>query len=265
MNLRLPFSGGSYICNQKKKLKGMQYTKVQINNNIHKLLEEGKSNDDALDFFLMMNMMNDLGPERPFITNVPSPAEVRIHLLEYNDIDKDDIKLEQTNSAKSTTQRLVVKLSPTCTLYAEKVRDALQVTINGKNLTVMYLKSYSAALIALWMIRQKQKLEEYMAEWDVVLNIACKKAKLNRIAFLGIQATFNEAMKDYPRVKYVVVEQKRRARIRVKIPNTNLGVYIDAWWGSYKEQLPKQIESLKLLLDTHRKCGLKNFFVHRKK
>ena len=129
----------------------------------------------------------------------------------------------------------------------------------------MYLKSYSAALIALWMIRQKQKLEEYMAEWDVVLNIACKKAKLNRIAFLGIQATFNEAMKDYPRLKYVIVEQKRRARIRVKIPNTNLGVYIDAWWGSYKEQLPKQIESLKLLLDTHRKCGLKNFFVHRKK
>ena len=243
----------------------MQYTKLQINNNIRKMLEEGKSNDDALDFFLKMNMMNDLGPERPFITKCPSPAEVRIHLLEYNDIDKDDIKLEQTNSAKSTTQRLVVRLSPACTLYAETVRDSLQITINEKNLTVMYLKSYSAALVALWMIRQKEKLEEYMAEWNVVLDTACKKAKLNRIAFLGIQAKFNEAMKEYPKVKYVISEQKRRARIRVKIPDTNLGVYIDAWWGSYKEQFPKQIESLKLLLDTHRKCGLKDFFVHRKK
>lgn len=35
--------------------------------------------------------------------NVPSPAEVRIHLLEHNDIDKNDIKFEQTNSAKSPT------------------------------------------------------------------------------------------------------------------------------------------------------------------
>ena len=59
----------------------MQYTKVQINNNIRRLLEEGKSNEDALDFFLKMNMMNDLGPERPFVTKVPSPAEVRINLL----------------------------------------------------------------------------------------------------------------------------------------------------------------------------------------
>ena len=243
----------------------MQYSKVQINNNIRRLLEEGRSNDDALDFFLMMNMKNDLGPERPFITNVPSPAEVRIQLLEYNDIDKRDIKLEQTNSAKSPTQRLVVRLSPACTLYAEMVHASLQVTINDKILTVMYLKSYSASLIALWMIRQKQRLEDYMAEWDVVLDTACKKAKLDRIAFLGIQAIFNDAMKDYPKVKYVISEQKRRARIRVKIPDTNLGVYIDAWWGSYKQRLPQQIESLKLLLATHRKCDLKNFFVHRKK
>ena len=72
-------------------------------------------------------------------------------------------------------------------------------------------------------------------------------------------------MKDYPRIKYVVIEQKRRARIRVKIPDTNVGVYIDAWWGSYKEKLPQQIESLKQLLEAHRKCCLKNFFVHHKK
>lgn len=240
----------------------MLYTKVQINNNIRRLLEEGKSNDDALDFFLKMNMMNDLGPDKPFITKSPSPAEVQIQLLGNDVIDKDDIKLELTN-AKYPSQRLVVRLSPSCTLYAEKAHDSLQVTINEKNLTYMCLKSYRAEDVALWMIRQKQKLKEYMEGWDAVLDVACKKAKLNRIAFLGIQAIFTEAIKDYPNVKYVFIEQKRRARIRVNIPNTDVGVFIDAWWGSYKEKLPLQIKSLKLLLDAHRKSCLKNFFVHR--
>ena len=69
-------------------------------------------------------------------------------------------------------------------------------------------------------------------------------------------------MKEYPRVKYEIIEQKRRARIKVMIPNTHLGVNIDAWWGSYKESLPKQIESLKLLLKAHKKSNLTNFFVY---
>lgn len=243
----------------------MVYTKVQINNNIRKLLEEGRSNDDLFDFYLKMNMQNDLGPEQAFITKVPTPSEVRIHLLGNDTIDKDDIKLEMTKSANSNAQRLVVRLSPTCTLYAEQAYSSLQVTINEKNITFMYLRSYRAEDIALWMIRQKQKLEEYIESWDAVLEMACKKSKIDRLAFLAIRAIFTEAMKDYPRIKYVVIEQKRRARIRVKIPDTNVGVYIDAWWGSYKEKLPQQIESLKQLLEAHRKCCLKNFFVHHKK
>ena len=243
----------------------MQYTKEQINNNIRKLLEEGRSNDDLLDFYLKMNMVNDLGPEQPFVTKKPSPAEVKIHLLGNGTIGDDDIKLVTINSPKSNGQRLVVKLSPNCTLFAEQSYDSLQVTINGKNMTVMYLKSYRAEDLALWMIRQKRKLDEYLKGWDDVLAFACKKVKIDRMAFLAIRALFTEAMKDYPRLKYVIVEQKRRARIRVKVPNTNLGVYIDAWWGSYKEKLPQQIESLKLLLDAHQKSSLKNFFIHHKK
>ena len=242
----------------------VHYTKAQINNNISKLLEEGKSNDVAFDFFLMMNMVNDLGPERPFITKAPTPAEVRIHLLGNDAIDKDDVKLEMTN-AKIPIQRLVVRLSSNCTLHAELSYNSLQVTVNGRNLTVMYLKYYRAEDIALWMIRQKQKLDEYIEAWDAVLAYACKKVKIDHMAFLGIRAIFTEAMKDYPRLKYVVIEQKRRAKIMVNIPHTNLGVYIYAWWGSYKEKLPKQIESLKLLLNAHRKSSLNDFFTHRKK
>lgn len=240
----------------------VHYTKAQINSNISKLLEEGKSNDVAFDFFLMMNMVNDLGPERPFITKAPTPAEVRIHLLGNDAIDKDDVKLEMTN-AKIPIQRLVVRLSSNCTLYAELSYNSLQVTVNGRNLTVMYLKYYRAEDIALWMIRQKQKLDEYIEAWDAVLAYACKKVKIDHMAFLGIRAIFTEAMKDYPRIKFAVIEQKRRAKIMVNIPNTDLGVYIYAWWGSYKKQLPEQIESLKVLLDAHRKSSLKNFFIHR--
>ena len=240
----------------------MTYTKAQIHNNISKLLEEGKSNDDALHFFLKMKMVNDLGPERPFITKAPSPAEVKIHLLGYDDIPQDDVILELPNQAKNNTQRLVFKLSPAYALYVEKVHDSLQVTVNGKNLAAMYLKTFRAADIALWMIRQRHKLDKYIEEWDSVLDLACKKSKLDRMAFLKIRAIFTEAMKDYPRLKYVIVEQKRRARIRVKVPNTNLGVYIDAWWGSYKESLPKQIESLKRLLNAHKKSNLTHFFIY---
>ena len=240
----------------------MQYSKIQINNSIRRVLEEGGSNEDALDLFLHMNMVNDLGPERPFITKGPSPSDVHMNLLGNDDIDKNDIKLELTKGTKIPIQRLVVKLSPTCTLYAETSYSSLQVTINEKNMTSIYLKSYKAQDIALWMIRQKQNLEKYQERWNAVLDNACKKAKSNRMAYLGIRAIFTETMKDYPEVKYVFVEQKRRVRIRVMIPDTDLGVYIDAWWGSYKKSLPKQIESLKLILDVHSKSDLTHFFVY---
>ena len=241
----------------------MQYTKAQINNNILKALEAGRSNDDALDLFLKMNMENDLSPERPFIRLGPSPSDIHTNLIDNHVIDKDDFKLELTKKSNNPVQRLVVKLSPICTLYAEKSYASLQVTINDKNMTSIYLKSYQAEDIALWMIRQKQHLEKYLQGWDTVLSKACKKAKSNRLAFLAIRALFTDAMKDYPRIKYAIVEQKQRAKIMVKIPHTHLGVTLYAWWSSYREELPKQIESLKQIIDTHSKSNITNFFIYR--
>jgi hypothetical protein len=242
----------------------MLYTKVQISNNIAKTLEEGRSNDYALGLYLMMRMMNDLGPEQPFVTKVSSPGEVRMHLMGNGTISDSDINLELPSN-KYPYPRLLVKLSPACIIYAEKVHSALQLTINDKRHTVMYLKSYRADQIALWMIRQKQRLDEYMNDWDAELQSAYKKLKIDHIAFLGIRAIFTDAMKDYPRLKFAVIEQKRRAKIMVHIPDTDLGVYIYAWWGSYKKQLPQQIESLKRLIDAHRKSTIKNFFIHHKR
>ena len=240
------------------------YSKAEINNSIRSLLESGRSNDDALDCFLKMNMMNDLEPERPFVRMGPSPSEVHMHLIGNDVIDKEDIKLEMTKGKGTVNSipRLVVRLSPSCTLYAERSHSALQVTINQKMMTFMYLISYRAEDIALWMIRQKQNLQKYMEGWDDILEKACKKVKSNHMAYLGIRAIFTNAMKDYPRIKYELIEQKRRARIKVMIPQTRLGVNIDAWWGSYREKLPQQIESLKVLLDAHQKSCLTSFFIH---
>ena len=240
----------------------MRYSKVIIASNIRKVLEEGKSNADALGLFLMMNMVNNLPNERPFITKGPSPSDVQRHLIGNDVIGKDDFQLKMVMSKKFFTQKLIVKLSPAYTLYAETNHSNLQVTINEKNMTCMYLNSYRAEDIALWMIRQKQNLDKYMESWDAVLDKACKKAKSKRMACLAIRAIFNEAMKDYPHVKYEFVEQKRRARIKVMIPNTHLGVYLDAWWGSYRESLPKQIKSLQLIIEAHSKSTLTNFFVY---
>ena len=240
----------------------MQYTKVQINSNIRRALEDGRSNDDALDLYLKMNMENDLGPERPFIKKGPSPSDIHMNLIGNHVIDKDDFKLEVTKKTKIPVQRLVVKLSPTCTLYAETYHYSMHVTLNEKILTSIYLKSYRAEDVALWLIRQKQHLDQYMEGWDAVLSQACKKAKSNRMAFLGIRAMITEAMQDYPHVKYQLIEQKRRARIKVMIPNTHLGVYLDAWWGSYRDSLPRQIESLRKILDVHSKSILTNYFIY---
>ena len=237
----------------------MRYSNIQINNNIRRVLEEGKSNEDALDLFLMMNMMNDLETEHSFVMKGPSPSDVHMNLIGNNVIDKDDFKLKLASGTKFWIQRLVVRLLPNCTLYAESNHSSLQVTINEKNMTAMYLKSYHAEDIAMWMIRQKKNIGRYMEGWNEVLNKACKKAKGNHMALLAIKAIFTDAMKDYSDIKYEIIEQKRRARIMVALPEGCLGVILDAWWGSYKEKLPPQIESLKILIEAHRKSILTNF------
>lgn len=237
----------------------MEYSNVQINNNICRALEEGRSNDDALDLFLMMNMTNDLGTERPFVRRRPSASDVHMNLLGNNVIDKEDFKLKMVNGTKFPTQRLIVKLSPNCTLHAEDNHSSLLVTVNGNNMAAMYLKLYHAEDIALWMIRQKLNIDRYMEGWNEVLSTAYKKAKRSRMALLAIKAIFADAMKDYSDIEYDIIEQKRRARIRVALPKGRLGVFLDAWWGSYKEKLPPQIESLKILIEAHRKSTLTNF------
>ena len=136
--------------------------------------------------------------------------------------------------------------------------------VNNKNIATLSIRMNKPEDVIQWIIRQKQNLESYTDEWNAIIKTASKKAKGNRMSLLAIKAIFSESMKVYPDLEYAFIEQKRRLRIRVKLPDSKLGVIIDAWWGSYKERLPEQIEDLKRLIEVHKNTRLKEFFVsHR--
>lgn len=244
-----------------------KYSTIQIRNRVSSTLIHEQSTDDAKDVFLMMKMMNDLDSSNCLpnlkwdntnhASKVPTAKDIHINLLGNNILNETDFQLKGTANSE-----LSIKLSPTCILHAETHYKYLKITINKKYITSMHIGEYNAGDIALWIIRQKEKLTDYMNEWQTLLMNIAKKNKSEQMAFLAIKAIFTEAMKDYPNVKYMIIQQQqKRARITITIPDTNLGINIYAWWGSYKQTLHNQIESLKKLLDTHRNICIKQFFI----
>lgn len=242
----------------------MKYSKQVINNTVLRYISEGMSNEDILDNFLMMKMSNDFDEEKPTGKKAASLSDIKIQLLGNGVIEEKDYSIKMFGNINISIPRLSVKLSPTCTLFIESVRGILQAKVNDKNMTTMSIQTNKAEDIAMWIIRQKQNFERYLDEWNTVIRTASKKNKGNRMSMLAIKAIFSEAMKEYPDLCYDFMEQKRRVRIRVKLPDSKLGVIIDAWWGSYKERLPEQIEDLKVLIKAHNKTHIKDYFIsHR--
>ena len=240
----------------------MKYSKQVISNSILKYISEGINNGDILDSFLMMKMSNDLDEEKSLGKRAPSVSELTNHLRKHEVMEAKDY--ETSGIAHIGNPRLMVKLSPSCTLYIENIRGILQVKVNDKNIAMLNIRMNKPEDVIQWIIRQKQNFESYTDEWNNIIKTASKKAKGNRMSLLAIKAIFSESMKGYPDVDYVFIEQKRRLRIRVKLPDSKLGVIIDAWWGSYKQRLPEQIEDLKQLIEVHKTTRLKDFFVsHR--
>ena len=239
----------------------IKFSKIGIKNHILRTLAEGGSTRDALNQYLMMRMSNDADGKGLFGRKTPYPADISMHLMGNGVISDADFGMEKLMTLGMRVPRLVVKLSPTCSLYMETVRNTLYVTINDVPATTMYVQEMDAEEVAMWVIRQKQNLETYLEDWESVLNEVSKKTKNNRMAMLAIKAIVTEAMKECPWLSYSFVEQKRRMRVMVKFPNSNLGVYIDAWWGSYRKKLPAQLASLKELAAVQRNTALKDFFV----
>ena len=238
-----------------------EYNKRSIYNKILKVLSENKNKNDARDMFITAKMANDMTEEKSFFLLPPSISEINVQLLGNNVIDQADFSIQKiSGNVFTSAYRLIVKISPICTLYLEKSHQCIKVKINDKNIATTTLRNYRVEDIAKWIIRQKENFYTYLNEWESIIKIISKKVKTNNMALLAIKATFSDAMKDYPNIKYIYIEQKRRLRIKVNLPNNKLGVYIDAWWGSYKQRLPEQIEDLKILIEAHSKTKLKDFF-----
>lgn len=128
----------------------------------------------------------------------------------------------------------------------------------------MYISHNTPEQIALWIIALKDNIGECLEAWDYVSKEALKVVKSNNINTVTIKALFAEAMKDYPELEYEVVEQKRRLRFRVRIPDTRLCVMIDAWWKSYNKTLSQSIADLKTLIETINSSSIKEFHITRK-
>lgn len=244
----------------------VRYSKTVIKNEVFRSLPY--RSDNALKAFLMKMMINDLKADDPGIKKAPNLSDVYAALMNDETVDKKAVKLGGVSSSwvfgKGTPGSLTFRLSPSYRLYAEKQGDRLQLLLNEGVRDCEYVRHHTAEDIAAWMVRQKEKLNGYMDEWEEMIKEAAKKVKSDRLAFLAIEAIFVNAMRDYPGLKYEIFEQKRRARIKVRIPNTNLGVCIDGWWGTYKQRLPGQIETLKQVIAFHSNYPIKTFFTFRR-
>ena len=235
-------------------------TKAVMRNMIVDSLSNGLEYGIIKEKFLTMRMVRDFGEECYF--GSPSLQDIYDNLLGCGIIDNKDISTDYSGQGR-TVPRLNVRLSSAVCLHVGRTARGLSITVNESAPMFMYINPGNAANVVMWVIRQKQNLNLYLQEWEELFKESAKTIKGKRMAFLAIQAIFTEAMKDYPQLRYEIVEQKRRARIKVKIPNSNLGVCLDGWWGKYKEQLPKQIESLKALIEVHRNSAIRIYTIYR--
>lgn len=240
------------------------YTKQVINHQLVTYLAWGFSNKEVFERFLMMKMHNDMKERTPQFVSAPLPGEVYDNLIGNNMIAKQDFQLEKVKGYATHSQKLRVRLSPEITLDLIKEHGSLYATINENIETSMYVSNQNATDVAMWLIRQKENLESYLDDWETCLNDIAKKSKEQRMAVLAIESIFKDAMKDYPDLEYEFVEQKKRLRIKVRMPNSKLGVILDAWWGSYQKRLPKEIEDLKTLIEAHSKTEKMNFYIIHK-
>lgn len=225
------------------------YSKAFMRNEIIRAISAGQCDDDTRNDILMMAITNDLDT----ISN--SHISVYNKLVDNEILTKDDFIIgcnKRNIFLKRLVEGLNVKLSPTFQLRLELIYYRLDILINGKKAADIYIGSIKPEDIAMWVIRMKQNFCNYLQEWETQVRKSAKKIKKNRIDFLAIKAIFEEAMKEYPEVKYEMIMMSRKTKIEVKIPNTNFRMRLDGWWHSYKECLPRQIDELKALIDSHR-------------
>lgn len=239
-----------------------KYSDTVIRNRVLNVLSEGCGNAEARDLFMVMKMVNDMDAKETM--KAPGVIDICRHMWGNGVIDNSDFRVQMWKGARLESPRLVVRIAPSCTLTLEREGYLLWVRVNDNSRSAIGMPGAAADDVVGWIVRQRQRFDSYAQEWDGLLRLVMKTVKGNRISVLAIKAMFTDAMKGYPDVGYDFIEQKKRVRIRVTLPGGKVGVYVDAWWGTYEKTLPQQIEDLKILIEAHQRCGLRNFFVGKR-
>lgn len=207
-------------------------------------LKRGKNTEEVFVQYVYQCMFLERNPYAAIVPKGSTPYSVWDKLKDNDVISKDDICLSCMNVMDGVCYiRLTVKIHPSLTLTIENY-DRLTVTVNGCSKVKNWVCQLSAEETAQWMIRMKQNMPQYMEEWDKVL----KRIKRQRLAMSVINAIFVNTMKEYPKVRYTVRQQKKRAQIDVTLPN-GTSKAINVYWNSYMKSLPGKLNELKALID----------------
>ena len=210
-------------------------------------LRRGDNTEDVFETYLYCCMFLYRKPNPVISSCRPTPKEVYEALSNNDVICKEDICLEQYIVVDNIYYELKVKIHPQLSLTVLNY-DGLKVTLNGNSKVKNWGCHLSAVELANWMIRLKQNLQRHIEEWNTLSVSILKTLKRQKIALSAICAIFACAMKDYPKVKYSIKEQKSRARIDVMI-SEHCCKTIYAYWSTYREKLPDRIEDVKAWID----------------
>lgn len=229
-----------------------------------KKVEQGRDMEMLREQFLMEMMKHDMSTRADDLTEIPRPQDIYGYLIDDERIENKALCFERhKNMLRMRTQEsLSVKFTPSCHLILENTADALRVSINNKTSAIQQIRYRSVVDLAEWVVRQKQQFDDYMAEWEDILCDVAKKGKTRRMTTLAVKAIVSEALRDFPHAHFDVLEQSRRVRVIVRLSTCNLGINLYAYYGSYKEKLPPQLEDLKRILEVHRHNCVKTFFTY---
>lgn len=219
-------------------------------------LRRGDNTEEVFETYLYRCMFLYRNPNPVICSYRPAPKEVYEALSNNDAICKEDICLEQTIVADNIYYELEVKIHPQLSLTVLNY-DGLKVTLNGKSKVKNWVGHLTAEELANWMVRLNQNFQRHIEEWNALSSNILKTLKRQKIALSAISAIFSNAMKDYPKVKYSIKEQKYRARIDVVISEYSCKT-IYAYWSTYREKLPEKIEKVKKLIDKYTCYGSNN-------
>lgn len=233
-----------------------------LKTNYKKLLDSGRDKDTLRDRFVWELMTHELPQPKTDKSFVPRPANIYGCLLDDERIDNNSFCFERRKKLLRCIETLTVEIAPMYHVELENTEEALVVSFRANETSTWQVRFVDAAELAEWIIRQKLNLETYLTEWENVVSDAAKKAKTRRLVVQAVKALATETLRPYPNVKYDIFEQSRRVKLMVRFLNSNLGLNIYAYYGSYKKTLPPQLEDLKRIIEVLSHNAHKTFFTY---